>query len=60
MGIERRLVMDGEEYTIDEGDVILDSPEMRKAPDVNVQGEPWGWTKEGPKPKGYREDGIYE
>ena len=26
---------------------------------VEIQGEPWGWVKPGPKPKGWREDGDY-
>jgi hypothetical protein len=52
----RRLIRDGEEYTIDEedrGEVELDLPERRPEPPVDIQGEPWGWTKPGDRPKGW-------
>lgn len=55
---ERRLVHDGDTYTVDE-DAYLELPERRPEPDVNIQGEPWGWTKGPPYPKGWREDGQY-
>lgn len=52
----RRLVRDGGEYTIDEedrGEIELDLPGRRPEPPIEVQGEPWGWTKDGPRPKGW-------
>ena len=55
----RRFIMDGDSYTIDEN-VDLDTPIARTEPPIEIQGEPWGWTKEGPKPKGFREDGKYD
>jgi hypothetical protein len=58
----RRLVRDGDEYTDDElarGEVELEQVPPRPEPPVDVQGEPWGWTKPGPRPKGWREDGRY-
>lgn len=60
---ERRLVRDGDSYTIDElerGDIELDEVKRRPEPPVEIQGEPWGWTKPGPKPRGWREDGRYD
>ena len=54
----RRLVRRGEEYTTGEP-VELEEPEPYPEPDVAVQGEPWGWTKPGPRPRGWREDGHY-
>jgi hypothetical protein len=54
-----RRVFAGEEYSADE-DVVLDTPEEQwPAPPVETQGEPWGWTKRGPKPRGWRKDGRY-
>ncbi len=58
MGDRIRRVLAGEEYTADE-DVELDQPDCHEAPPVEVQGEPWGWTKRGPKPRGWRKDGNY-
>ena len=58
----RRIIRDGDEYTIDEldrGEVELEEVPPRPEPPVEVQGEPWGWTKPGPRPKGWREDGRY-
>ena len=58
----RRRIRDGDEYTTDEldrGEVELEEVPRRPEPPVEVQGEPWGWTKPGPKPKGWREDGDY-
>lgn len=52
----RRLVRDGDEYTIDEeerGEIELELRDRREEPPVEVQGEPWGWTKPGPRPKGW-------
>jgi len=59
----RRLVRSGDTYTIqdeDAGEVELEEPERRAEPPVEVQGEPWGWTKPGPRPRGWREDGRYD
>lgn len=56
--MERRLVRDGDEYRSDE-DVELELPERREEPPVEIQGEPWGWSKPGLKPRGWREDRRY-
>lgn len=52
----RRLVRDGDVYTIDEeerGELDFELPERREEPPVEVQGEPWGWTKGPPYPRGW-------
>ena len=52
----RRLVRDGDEFTIDEEDrdeLEFELAARRAEPPVEVQGEPWGWTKDGPRPKGW-------
>lgn len=52
----RRLVRDGDVFTIDEeerNELEFERPERRPEPPVDVQGEPWGWTKDGPRPKGW-------
>jgi hypothetical protein len=56
--MKRRWVQAGDEYTADEN-VDLDEVDAVEEPPVDVQGEPWGWTKPGPKPRGWREDGMY-
>jgi len=53
-----RRIFDGDEYTVLE-DVVLDEPEPADEPPVIVQGEPWGWRKGAPYPRGWREDGKY-
>ena len=53
-----RRIRAGDEYTADE-DVELEQPVPFDAPPVEVQGEPWGWRKSGPKPRGWRKDGRY-
>jgi hypothetical protein len=58
MGDRIRTVRAGEEYTADD-EVELEQPEPVEEPPVEVQGEPWGWTKPGPRPRGWREDGKY-
>jgi hypothetical protein len=55
---KRRLVRAGETYTIDE-DCDLEQVEPYPEPPVEVQGEPWGWLKDGPRPRGWRRDGKY-
>jgi len=57
-----RRIRDGDTYTADEldrGEVELEEVTARPEPPVEIQGEPWGWAKPGPKPKGWREDGDY-
>jgi hypothetical protein len=60
----RRRIRDGDNYTIEEeerGEVEIDEPEPRRnAPPENTRGEAWGWTKDGPKPRGWRADGLYD
>lgn len=56
MPARRRLLRDGDEYTIeqeDRGEVEREEVERFPEPDVEVQGEPWGWTKDGPRPRGW-------
>jgi hypothetical protein len=53
-----RRIRVGDSYTIDE-DVELEQVKPNPEPDVNVQGEPWGWLKDGPRPRGWRKDGHY-
>lgn len=59
----RRRVRDGDVYTREEeerDEVELEGPDpIRDPPDEETRGEPWGWTKPGPKPRGWREDGRY-
>jgi hypothetical protein len=50
--MKRRIVRAGETYTADD-DVELEQVEPYPEPDVNVQGEPWLWTKLGPRPRGW-------
>lgn len=50
--LERRLIHDGDEFTIDDY-VEFERPERRPEPLTDIQGEPWGWTKPGPRPKGW-------
>ena len=52
----RRLIRDGDEYDeaqLERGEVELEEVARRPEPDVEVQGEPWGWTKDGPRPRGW-------
>ena len=56
-----RKIRDGDEYTIDEEEIYLEQAEPeRNQPPEELRGEPWGWTKPGPKPRGWRRDGDYE
>jgi hypothetical protein len=53
---ERRIIRDGDEYTVDEderGEIEREEVPRRPEPPVEVQGEPWEWTKPGPRPKGW-------
>lgn len=53
---ERRRLRDGDEYTInDEDQDLIEREEVERFPEppVGVQGEPWGWTKPGPRPRGW-------
>jgi hypothetical protein len=54
----RRFVRNGDEYTSEE-DVELEEVLRAEEPPVDIQGEPWGWTKPGFKPRGWRPDGRY-
>lgn len=57
-----REIFDGDSYTEDElerGEVVLVMVARFDEPDVNTQGESWGWTKGPPFPRGYRADGRY-
>jgi hypothetical protein len=60
----RSLIRRGETYTVDDEDqgdgIELEQVPPYDAPPVDVQGEPWGWTKPGDKPRGWRKDGRYE
>jgi hypothetical protein len=54
-----RKIKTGDTYTIDD-DIELEevTPEPNQPPE-ELRGEPWGWTKPGPKPRGWRRDGDY-
>jgi len=59
---DKRVIHDGDEYTEDElaaGEVDRESAVRAPEEPVEVQGEPWGWTKPGPRPRGWREDENY-
>ena len=57
--MSRRIVRPGGSYTADE-DVQLETPApAADPPPEETRGEPWGWTKPGPRPRGWREDGRY-
>jgi hypothetical protein len=52
----RRKIREGDTFTIDEenrGEIDLIQVQRRDEPPVDVQGEPWGWTKGPPYPRGY-------
>lgn len=55
-----RRIREGEQYMADDTDIELEQADPRPAPPVEIQGEPWGWTKPGPRPKGFRADGRYD
>jgi hypothetical protein len=59
----RRLIRSGDAYTADEldrGEVELEQvPTVADPPPEETRGEPWGWTKGPPYPRGWREDGEY-
>lgn len=58
----QRIIQDGDSYTIfDEsaGTIELVMPERFSEPPEAIQGEPWGWTKSGDKPRGWRLDSDY-
>jgi hypothetical protein len=58
-----RLVRDGDSYTIDDEIAGRISREEREPdpdpPAEEVRGEPFGWKKGAPFPRGYREDEDY-
>jgi hypothetical protein len=58
-----RLIHLGDSYTFAEymaGLVELEEiPPNPEPPPEETRGEPWGWTKGAPYPRGYREDGNY-
>lgn len=61
--ILRRIIEAGMSYTVDEeerDEIELRTVEPFPEPPVEIQGEPWGWTKPGRKPLGWREDGRYD
>jgi hypothetical protein len=54
----RRFIREGDTYEFGEDVDIADVPPNEEPP-VELQGEPWGWTKPGPRPRGWRKDGRY-
>jgi hypothetical protein len=58
-GTMPRIIREGDSYTIDE-DIELEAPRPFSAPPEYIQGEPWGWDKPGPVPRGWREHGRYD
>jgi hypothetical protein len=61
---EPRAVSRGESFTIgeDTGGLIArrEVPPHPDPPPEHTRGEPWGWTKGPPYPRGWREDGRYD
>jgi hypothetical protein len=60
----RRAIRSGDTFTIDEDlaneierEDVLPDPDP---PLEETRGEPWGWTKGPPYPRGWREDGNYD
>lgn len=54
--IGRRRIREGDEFTIEEerrGQLVFETPDPRPEPPRDIQGEPWGWTKDGPRPEGW-------
>ena len=54
--MSRRLIVIGSEYTIDDENAgLIELAEVTPNPEspIEVQGEPWGWTKPGPRPRGW-------
>jgi hypothetical protein len=53
----RRRIREGDEYTVDEEDRgRAEREEVEPDPDPppeEVRGEPWGWRKLGPRPRGW-------
>jgi hypothetical protein len=60
---DRRRIRDGDAYTLDEeldDQIELEEVSPREDhPPEETRGEPWGWTKGPPYPRGWREDGRY-
>lgn len=54
-----RRIREGDTYTSEE-EVELEQVPNYPLPPEDIQGEPWGWTKRGRKPKGWRRDGKYD
>lgn len=53
---ERRRIRDGDSFDIDEderGKLDFERPRPFPEPSVDIQGEPWGWLKDGPRPRGW-------
>jgi hypothetical protein len=58
----RRRIHEDDEFTMEDEDrknVEFDEAVRYDEPSEDIQGEPWGWTKPGPRPRGWREDGDY-
>ena len=56
-----RRIRSGEVYTAEEPGIELEEVEPNpEPPPEEMRGEPWGWTKPGPKPRGWRRDGKYD
>lgn len=53
-----RRIEEGDIYEFGE-DVELAEVPPSEEPPVELQGEPWGWTKPGPRPRGWRQHGRY-
>ena len=60
----RRIIKQGDSFTIDEDEAgEIQREEVMPVPDPpppETRGEPWGWTKGPPYPRGWREDGKYD
>ena len=60
--IMARIISRGDVFTIHEDeDGLIEKEETGRyeEPPEEIAGEPWGWTKPGPHPRGWKEDGYY-
>lgn len=55
-----RKIKAGDTYTIDDDIELAEVEPESNQPPEELRGEPWGWTKAGPKPRGWRRDGHYD
>ena len=49
----KRTIRNGDGYTVDDEDIDLEEVAPNPEIPVDIQGEPWGWTKGEPFPIDY-------